>query len=73
MAIQEGVALKKIMIWALKKEVTHTDGPRLTRKVRHALEEIHNISNGVQWNGPPEISFGEEDDTTASSRPRLKF
>jgi hypothetical protein len=32
MAIQEGVALKKIMTWALKKEVTHTDGPRLTRK-----------------------------------------
>jgi len=32
MTVQEGVALKKIVTWALKKEVTHTDGPRLTRK-----------------------------------------
>ena len=32
MTVQEGVALKKIVTWALKKEVTHTDGPRLTRR-----------------------------------------
>ena len=32
MTVQEGVALKKIVTWTLKKEVTHADEPRLTRK-----------------------------------------
>ena len=65
MAIQEGVALKVIVTRALKKEVTQPTDPDRPEKVWRALEEIRNISNGVQWNGPPEMSFWEEDDTTA--------
>ncbi|HIG80486.1 MAG TPA: hypothetical protein EYQ62_02315 [Verrucomicrobiales bacterium] len=65
MAIQEGVPLKAIVARALKKEVTQPMDPDRPEKVRIALEEIRNISHGVQWNGPPEMSFWEDDESTS--------
>ena len=65
MAIDEGVTLKTIVARALKKEVTQPVDPDRPEKVRRALEEIRNISHGIQWNGPPEMSFWEEDDSTS--------
>lgn len=65
MAIDEGVPLKTIVARALQNEVTQPMDTDRPEKVRRALVELHNISRGIQWNGPPEMSFWVEDDTTS--------
>ena len=62
MAIDEGVPLKIIVARALKKEVTQPVDPDRPEKVRRALEAIRSLSHKAQWNGPPEMSFWEEDE-----------
>ncbi|MBC8326018.1 MAG: hypothetical protein H8E27_10375 [Verrucomicrobia subdivision 3 bacterium] len=65
MAVEEGVPLKTIVARALETEVSQPMDPNRLEKVRRALEGLRSISSGIQWNGPPEMSFWEEDGSTS--------
>ena len=65
MAVQEGVTLKAVVTRALEMEVTKPVDPDRPEMVRRALGEIRKVSHGIKWDGPPEMSFWEEDESSS--------
>jgi len=64
-AVLEGVPFKVVVIRALESELTRPMPAHRARQVRKALEEVRRVCAGTRWNGPPEMSFWEGDETSA--------